>query len=276
MPLQSVPVLAVPLPVDSAPNTPVSTRDSRAEHTLQLLRRARTAGPEEQRRLLDEVVTSHLWLAESLARRFQYRGEDLDDLRQVALIGLVEACHRFDPERGSFIAFAIPTITGVLKRHFRDHGWLIRPPRRTQELASGIWKQWPALVQRLGSIPTEADLARQLGQPVAAVTAARYASQSYSPISMDAAAERGVSFGSAQSEDELHQVEARLVIDAALTQLTQPERRLLILRFFDQHSQAEIAAELGTSQMQVSRLLTRLLAKLRLIIGNLNDRSLAS
>ena len=234
------------------------------------------ADVQEQQRLHDEVVTSHLWLAESLARRFQYRGEDLDDLQQVARIGLVEACQRFDPERGSFIAFAIPTITGVLKRHFRDHGWLVRPPRRTQELASGIWKQWPALVQQLGSIPGEAELARQLGQPVGSVREARYASQSYSPTSMEAAAERGISFGSAESDEDLQRVEARLIIDGALAQLSAEERKLLVLRFFDQHSQAEIAAELGTSQMQVSRLLTRLLAKLRLSIGSLQGLTLAS
>ena len=276
MPLQSVPVLDEPLVADSVPDIPAHVRDPRAEHTLELLRRAATADGDEQQRLRDEVVTSHLWLAETLARRFQYRGEDLDDLQQVARIGLVEACRRFDPERGSFIAFAIPTITGVLKRHFRDHGWLIRPPRRTQELASGIWKQWPALVQRLGTIPSEAELARQLGQPVGEVSAARYASQSYSPTSMDAAAERGVTFGSAEAEEELQRVEARLIIEGALAQLTEDERRLLILRFFDQHSQAEIAAELGTSQMQVSRLLTRVLTKLRLIIGSLNGLPIAS
>ena len=140
MPLQSVPVLDKPVVADCVLEPPAHVRDPRAEHTIELLRRAGAADGEEQQRLLDEVVTSHLWLAETLARRFQYRGEDLDDLQQVARIGLVEACRRFDPERGSFIAFAIPTITGVLKRHFRDHGWLIRPPRRTQELASGIWK----------------------------------------------------------------------------------------------------------------------------------------
>jgi RNA polymerase sigma-B factor len=276
MPLQCGSVLTDAVVAHSAPDAPSSYRDPRAEHTLDLLARARVAGLEEQQRLFDEVVTSHLWLAESLARRFQYRGEDLDDLQQVARIGLVEACHRFDPERGSFIAFAIPTITGVLKRHFRDHGWLVRPPRRTQELASGIWKQWPALVQRLGTMPTEADLARQLGQSIGAVSDARYASQSYSPTSMEAAVERGISFGSVESEEELQRVEARLIIGGALSQLTEDERRLLTLRFFDQRSQAEIAAELGTSQMQVSRLLTRLLTKLRLMIGSLNGLPIAS
>lgn len=153
MPLTSVPLSPDAVLDDSAPDTATPARDPLADRTLQLLSRARIADVEERQRLHDEVVTSHLWLAESLARRFQYRGEDLDDLQQVARIGLVEACQRFDPERGSFIAFASPTITGVLKRHFRDHGWLVRPPRRTQELASGIWKQWPELVQQLGSIP---------------------------------------------------------------------------------------------------------------------------
>lgn len=273
MPLQSVTTIADPN--SGAPTAPTS-RDILAERTTELLVRARTADPAEQHRLLDEVVTAHLWLAETLARRFQHRGEDLEDLQQVARIGLVEACHRFDPERGSFISFAIPTITGVLKRHFRDHGWLVRPPRRTQELASGIWKQWPALVQQLGCIPRESDLARVLGQPVSSVHEARFASQSYSPTSMEAAAERGVTFGSAESEEELQRVETRLIIDGVLTQLSEEERRLVTLRFFDQRSQAEIAAELGTSQMQVSRLLSRLLTKLRLMIGTLNDLPLAS
>ena len=109
-------------------------RQDLADRTRELLIEAETAGPIRRQQILDEVVTSHLWLAEKLARRFRHRGEDEDDLIQVAYTGFVEACLRFDPRQGSFVGFAEPTISGVLKRHFRDHGWTVRPPRPTQEL----------------------------------------------------------------------------------------------------------------------------------------------
>lgn len=133
--------------------------------TEEILAGALAADPAERRRLHDEVVVSHLWLADTIARRFSFRGEELEDLVQVARVGLVEACERFSPERGAFLAFAAPTITGVLKRHFRDHGWSIRPPRHAQEVAAEMWSQWPAIVQRLGRIPTGRDLADHLDEP---------------------------------------------------------------------------------------------------------------
>src|SRR4029453_8599515 len=111
--------------------------------TVALLIKARQVGEEERQQIIDEVVTSHLWLAETLSRRFLRRGEDEEDLLQVARTGLVEAAQRFDPEQGAFIAFAVPTITGVLKRHFRDHGWMCRTPPRTQGGATGLCAQWP-------------------------------------------------------------------------------------------------------------------------------------
>jgi RNA polymerase sigma-B factor len=251
-------------------------RQDLADRTRELLVKAREVGPEEHQRILDEVVTSHLWLAETLSRRFLHRGEDEEDLLQVARTGLVEAAQRFDPEQGAFIAFAVPTITGVLKRHFRDHGWMVRPPRRTQELASGIWQQWPALVQAIGGIPSAQDLAQQMGESVGAVQQARYASHCYSPTSIDAAVSRGMHFTSTESEEELNRTEIRLIVDAALDQLTDCERQLLWYRFFEQRSQAEIAAAIGTSQMQVSRLLCRVLGKLRTIIGSVGETALAS
>jgi RNA polymerase sigma-B factor len=251
-------------------------REDLADRTRELLIKAREVGPEERQHILDEVVTSHLWLAETLSRRFLHRGEEEEDLLQVARTGLVEAAQRFDPEQGAFIAFAVPTITGVLKRHFRDHGWMVRPPRRTQELASGIWQQWPALVQAIGGIPSAQDLAQQMGESVGAVQQARYASHCYSPTSIDAAVSRGMHFTSTESEEELDRTEIRLIIDAALDQLTDCERQLLWYRFFEQRSQAEIAVAIGTSQMQVSRLLCRVLGKLRTIIGSVGETALAS
>ena len=251
-------------------------RQELADRTLALLIKARQVGEEERQQIIDEVVTAHLWLAETLSRRFLHRGEDEEDLLQVARTGLVEAAQRFDPEQGAFIAFAVPTITGVLKRHFRDHGWMVRPPRRTQELASGIWQQWPDLVQTIGAIPSPQDLANQLGESVGAVQQARYASHCYSPASIEAAVARGMSFSSTESEEEIDRAEARLIVSAALDQLTDCERQLLWYRFYEQRSQAEIAAAIGTSQMQVSRLLCRVLGKLRSIIGTAGETALAS
>ena len=154
----------------------------------------RQRNPLRRQHLLDEVITSHLWLAEKLARQFRHRGVDDDDLVQVARTGLVEACLRFDPHRGSFVGFAEPTINGVLKRHFRDHGWTVRPPRPTQELAASIWRRWPSLVQEMGSLPCTQDLADELGAPVDAVQQARMASEGYSALSIDTAMSRGVCF----------------------------------------------------------------------------------
>jgi RNA polymerase sigma-B factor len=250
--------------VVSASHTP---REELAELTQDLLIEAETAAPAERKRILDEIVTSHLWLAETLARRFAHRGEDDEDLLQVACVGLVEASRRFDPYQGSFVGFAVPTITGVLKRHFRDHGWAVRPPRPTQELASIIWRQWPTLVQQMGAVPRARDLAEELGEPVPAVQQARFASQGYSASSIDAAMCHGMCFCSDEADEDIDRTEARLIIDEALTQLDDDERRLIQLRFYEQRSQAEIAEEIGTSQMQVSRLLSRLLLKIRVIVG---------
>jgi RNA polymerase sigma-B factor len=262
---------------NSEAKSPAQTqRQELADRTLASLIKARQVGEEERQQIIDEVVTSHLWLAETLSRRFLHRGEDEEDLLQVARTGLVEAAQRFDPEQGAFIAFAVPTITGVLKRHFRDHGWMVRPPRRTQELASGIWQQWPALVQTIGAIPSPQDLANQLGESVGAVQQARYASHCYSPASIEAAVARGMSFSSTESDEEIDRAEARLIVSAALDQLTDCERQLLWYRFYEQRSQAEIAAAIGTSQMQVSRLLCRVLGKLRSIIGTPGETALAS
>ena len=244
-----------------------TTREQLAERTRDLLIAAQNAGTRERQKILDEVITSHLWLAETLARRFMHRGEDDEDLMQVACTGLVEACRRFDPDQGSFVGFAVPTITGVLKRHFRDHGWVVRPPRPTQELASIIWRQWPTLVQQMGAVPRARDLAEELGQPVRAVQQARFASQGYSASSIDAAMSRGICFCSDDTDDDIDRTEARLIIEEALSQLSYDERRLIRMRFFDQRSQSEIAEEIGTSQMQVSRLISKLLVKMRTIIG---------
>jgi RNA polymerase sigma-B factor len=263
-------------PLSVIPTQQRSAREELTERTHDLLVEAQTAGPLRRQQILDEVVTSHLWLAQRLARQFLRRGEDEEDLVQVAYTGLVEACLRFDPLQGSFVGVAEPTITGVLKRHFRDHGWTVRPPRPTQELASIIWRRWPTLVQEMGTLPCAQDLADELGAPVSAVQQARFASEGYTASSIDAAMARGVCFCSSEADEDLDRTEARLIIDRAVAQLEESERQLIWLRFFEQRSQSDIAQELGISQMQVSRLLSRLLLKLRSIVGAPNELAAAS
>jgi RNA polymerase sigma-B factor len=263
-------------PLSVIPTQQRSAHEELTERTRDLLIEAETAGPLRRQQILDEVVTSHLWLAQRLARRFVHRGEDEDDLVQVAYTGLVEACLRFDPHQGSFVGFAEPTISGVLKRHFRDHGWTVRPPRPTQELASVIWRRWPTLVQEMGTLPCAQDLADELGAPVTAVQQARLASEGYTATSIDAAMSRGVSFCSNEADDDVDRTEARLIIDRAVAQLEESERQLIWLRYYEQRSQSDIAHELGISQMQVSRLLSRLLVKLRNIVGAPNELAAAS
>jgi RNA polymerase sigma-B factor len=263
-------------PLSVVPTHQPVAREELAERTRELLIEAGTAGPVRRQQILDEVVTSHLWLAEKLARHFLHRGEDEEDLIQVAYTGLVEACIRFDPYQGSFVGFAEPTINGVLKRHFRDHGWTVRPPRPTQELAAIIWRRWPTLVQEMGALPRASDLAAELGAPVTAVQQARMASEGYSALSIEAAMSRGASFSSDETDDDKDRAEARLIIDRAVETLEESERRLIWLRFFEQRSQSDIATELGISQMQVSRLLTRLLLKLRSVIGVPDNLAAAS
>ena len=253
-----------------------SAREELTERTRDLLIEAQTAGPLRRQQILDEVVTSHLWLAQRLARQFLHRGEDEEDLVQVAYTGLVEACLRFDPHQGSFVGFAEPTITGVLKRHFRDHGWTVRPPRPTQELASIIWRRWPTLVQEMGALPCAQDLADELGAPVGAVQQARLASEGYTASSIDAAMSRGVCFCSSEADEDVDRTEARLIIERAVAELDESERRLIWLRYFEQRSQSDIAHELGISQMQVSRLLSRLLLRLRSIVGAPSELAAAS
>jgi RNA polymerase sigma-B factor len=237
-----------------------------AELTLARLRAARDADPATRQSLFDDVVVSHLWLADSVARRFRDRGEDLEDLRQIARSGLVEACARFDPDQGSFAAFAFPTVTGLVKRHFRDHGWSIRPSRPTQELSAEMWRRWPEVAQAVGGEPTERQLADVLRVPLDDVRRARRATQAYTFSSLDA-----LTTDHESDEPDSERTDARVLVAAVWKELTEAEQRLLRMRFFEERSQGDIAAELGTNQMQISRMLARLLKKLRGQIGSLDD-----
>jgi RNA polymerase sigma-B factor len=214
------------------------------------------------------VVELHLDVAESLARRYRGRGIDPADLTQVACLALVEAVARFDAARGEFLPFAVVTISGCLKRHFRDHGWVIRPPRRVQELQAQLSECRDTLTQEFGRNPTVHELARQLDQPPARIAEATGIGSCFHPTSLDApprgAGEAETTIGSMIGADDpaVSQIEWIETLRSACAILPPSHRRLLYLRFFEQRNQDEIADELGVNQMQVSRLLRRILAAL--------------
>jgi RNA polymerase sigma-B factor len=218
--------------------------------------------------LRDELVAAHLGLAEYLARRFANRGEPLDDLVQVASLGLIKAVDRCDPERGvEFSTYATHTIVGELKRHFRDKGWAIRAPRRMQELYLQLGKVVGTLSQELGHSPTIAELAAEVEVSEEEVLEALEAGQAYRSASLDAPVgnEEGETLGAHLGEEDvsLADVESRATLSPLLAQLPPRERLILHLRFFEGLTQSEIATRLNISQMHVSRLLARSVSELR-------------
>jgi RNA polymerase sigma-B factor len=223
---------------------------------------------EREAPLRDELVAAHLGLAEYLARRFANRGEPLEDLVQVASLGLIKAVDRFDPERGvEFSTYATHTIVGELKRHFRDKGWAIRAPRRMQELYLQLGKVVGTLSQELGHSPTIAELAAEVEVSEEEVLEALEAGQAYRSASLDAPVgnEEGETLGAHLGEEDvsLADVESRATLSPLLAQLPPRERLILHLRFFEGLTQSEIATRLNISQMHVSRLLARSVSELR-------------
>lgn len=224
------------------------------------------AGP-PRRHAEEAIVLRHLDLVDVLVRRLAGGYRDQGDLRQVGCIGLVNAVRRFDPVRGdNFVAFAVPTISGEIKRYLRDHGWFVRPPRRTQEVRLAIAGAAPELAQRLRREPTVADLADHLRTPREAVAEAVASVTSLRPLSLDVTATDddapiGATLGVV--DERLERADLRLALRMALARLTPRERRIVYLRFIEEQSQQQIAAEIGVTQMQVSRILTRILRRLR-------------
>ena len=222
-----------------------------------------------RQRVRDELVEMHLPLVEYLARRFRNRGEPLDDLVQVATIGLIKSVDRFDLERGvEFSTYATPTIVGEIKRHFRDKGWAIRVPRRLQELKLSLTKATSELSQKNGRAPTVAELAQHLEMSEEEVLEGLESANAYSAVSLDAPDagdddSPAVADSLGVTDESLEGVEYRESLKPLLEKLPPREKKILLLRFFGNMTQSQIAAELGISQMHVSRLLARTLAQLR-------------
>ncbi|HEX5595972.1 MAG TPA: SigB/SigF/SigG family RNA polymerase sigma factor [Micromonosporaceae bacterium] len=219
------------------------------------------------------AIEAWLPLARHLAYRYSGRGEPTDDLVQTAAVGLIKAVDKFNPGRGAdFAGYAIPTIIGELKRHFRDRTWDVRVPRRLQELRQSISEASDTLLHTLNRSPTVADIAAHLGLTEEEVLEGLEGARAYNAVSLSTPTgdgERTIELsdliGAEDSEYEL--ADLRAALGPALATLDEREQRLLILRFYGNLTQSQIAAQIGVSQMHVSRLLARALAKLRGQLG---------
>jgi len=258
----------------AAPQLPVQRTPAEQDeyaHLIPLQRRYSELAPDDpdRRRWRDQLISGYLPVAEHIARRFAGRGEPLDDLVQVATVGLINAVDRFQPSRGSnFLSFAVPTITGEVRRYFRDHGWSTRVPRRLKDLNLAIRAALAELSQQLGRAPRPSEIASRLGVPVSEVIEGLQAGEAYRSSSLDqmlgcgeGTATLGEFVGALDAEMAL--IDYRETLRPVLAELTPRDRTILLLRFFHQQTQTQIAEQVGISQMHVSRVLRQTLSYLR-------------
>jgi RNA polymerase sigma-B factor len=242
---------------------PTTASTTGADDVRALLHRWQTHGDRTAR---DEVAARMLPLARSLARRYANKGEPLDDLEQVACVGLIKAIDRFDLSRDvRFATYAVPTIAGELKRHFRDRGWMMRVPREVQELSGKIGVVRERLVHDLSRSPTVAELARATGADEERVMEAMAAAEAYRTLSLDQPFQDGTGPLDTIGGDDagFERAEARAMLADGLHELPEREREIVRLRYFEGLTQREIAEHIGISQMHVSRLIRRTVQQLR-------------
>jgi RNA polymerase sigma-B factor len=230
-----------------------------------------TTDPAERDLIRAQLVDAYHDFVYFLARKFQNRGEPLDDIVQVGYLGLIKAIERFDPDLGfEFTTFATLTVAGEIKRHFRDKGTAIRFPRRLQELHQSVVRVNEEMKNQLGREPTVSEVAERLGVPPEDVTEAMEMGPAYMPLSLDqpigssdGQEGRAIAEQIGSADPELDRVEMRDLLDRAMVHLTPRERAIMAMRFYEQMSQSEIARRLGISQMHVSRLQRAALEQLR-------------
>ena len=219
--------------------------------------------PVRREELRQQVVVENLDLADATARRYRGRGLDLDDLVQVARLALVKAVRGYRCGLGhSFAGYAIPTISGELKRHFRDCGWDVRPPRRLQEARSRVLREEEQLWHDLRRQPTLEELADAIGMSVQEVRAAKVCAAAYNSVPLEAPSGEGRTNEPPEPEDVYARFEDHEVLAQAIRALPERDQLIVQLRFVDELTQSQIGERLGVSQMQVSRLLSRILGQL--------------
>jgi RNA polymerase sigma-B factor len=243
--------------------------ERRRRETADLVEQLRRAtSKHDQRRLRQQLVILNVPVATSIALRYRGRGESIEDLVQTAHLGLVKAVNGFDPHRGQdLLAYAVPTISGEVKRHFRDQGWDIRPPRRVQELRGEVERASAELTQKLGRAPRLSEIAAYLDAPEDDVVECVASADLYHVHSLDAPVggmqDLSVSETLGELDPLLGQIEDVLSVRPLLDQLSARDRRILRLRFFQGWTQQQIADDVGVTQMQISRLLSSALRRLR-------------
>lgn len=262
--LPSPPAPSRPAPGHTIAAAPTGERAQRVRDLLEFT--ASCADPVELQRCREQVVTEYLPVARSLAARYAGRGVERGDLEQLACLGLVKAVQRWQPGRSDdFLQFAVPTIVGEIKRYFRDHSWLVRPPRRIQELRAAISEAEQLYRHRDGSGPSDAELVAVTGAKAADIDEARTAAACCRPRSLDEEQGPGQALALAWGEEdrEIGRVEDRATVERLLDALTDRERDVVHMRFDNGWSQSRIGREIGVSQMQVSRWLRVITEKLR-------------
>lgn len=254
---------------DELPVRPAPSDALRRVETDRLLARARASQGEARERYENEVVRLTMGVAGDVARRYRGRGIADEDLDQVAYLGLIKAVRGFDPTLGDdFLSYAVPTLRGEIRRHFRDAGWTVRPPRSVQEVQARVGGAEAELCQDLGRSPRPSELAVHLGVPLALVMDSLHATGCFSPVSLDAPrADDEEAQAPHESLGDLDpafaSTEARLALQPLMGALSPRDRRIIELRYFENRTQAQIGADVGVTQEQVSRLLTGILLKLR-------------
>jgi RNA polymerase sigma-B factor len=248
---------------------PTISRAERSERTAMLLREAHTThDPRRRAELLDEVVVLNRCVAEAVANRYRGRGVAVEDLHQSALEGLVKAVHKFDPTvRPDLLTYAVPTIRGEVQRWFRDQSWMVRPPRRLQEMQWKVNRGIEHLQQELGREPTGDELCNHVDCSAEELEETVQSYGCFQPPSLDRplGTADGPTLGDVLPDDTPEQgaADARATLAPVVRRLPARDQRILYLRFFQDRSQQEIGSELGVTQMQVSRLLERILRDLR-------------
>jgi len=257
----------------SEEQAPSLTNAERDQQTVRLLVEAAEGDEFTRRAARDSAVELNLPLARYLAGSYRGRGIPLEDLQQVACIGLMKAVRGFSPDRAnSFAAYAIPTIRGELRKHFRDAGWTVRPPRRIQELQARVRSAEAELVQRLQRSPSVQEIADELDTEIDEVLEATSVDSCFTPYSLDLPGPDGTGSSSTVQADlgiwdsRFASAEARVMLEPAIRGLRERDRTVLQLRFVDGLTQQEIGERIGVSQMQISRILNRVLDELRLSI----------
>jgi RNA polymerase sigma-B factor len=246
-----------------------SSRDSDYAHLTPLFVEFAGMPPDhpDRAKLRDKLVTGYLPVVQHIARRFAGRGEPVDDLEQAGTVGLLNAVDRFEPDRGiDFLSYAVPTITGEVRRHFRDRTWSMRVPRRLKDLQSSINGAVGPLSQQLGRAPRPSEIAVHLGITTEEVVEGLDAQQAYRSSSLDelvSGADTALTDTLGTADAELEKVEYRQTLAPLLDELPERERTILVLRFFGNMTQTQIADRVGISQMHVSRLLAQTVAGLR-------------